>query len=219
MKKTLMMGFALVAALAFVSCKSSESEYKKAYEKAKAQEMARANTTDQVETAPVTVTPVVTTTTPTTPTVENTANDRQERLTVMNGGTLKAFNVVCGSFSNVDNANNLRNTLVAKGYSAQVAQNPETGMYNDEDEEMKYDNNDKENNFDEKKLEKKRIEKMGMIQNKDEKTVKRFAKLVESDNESDDDENEGNKSNLSFDIKDFEEAYEFAMDVENSSNL
>ena len=47
----------------------------------------------------------------------------------MNGGTLKAFNVVCGSFSNVDNANNLRNTLVAKGYSAQVAQNPETGMY------------------------------------------------------------------------------------------
>ncbi|MDE5551071.1 MAG: SPOR domain-containing protein, partial [Bacteroidaceae bacterium] len=37
--------------------------------------------------------------------------------------------VVCGSFSSVDNANNLRNTLVAKGYSAQVAQNPETGMY------------------------------------------------------------------------------------------
>ena len=29
-------------------------------------------------------------------------------------------------------------------------------MYNDEDEEMKYDNNDKENNFDEKKLEKKK---------------------------------------------------------------
>ena len=41
--------------------------------------------------------------------------------------------------------------------------NPETGMYNDEDEEMKYDNNDKENNFDEKKLEKKRIEKMGKL--------------------------------------------------------
>lgn len=47
----------------------------------------------------------------------------------MNGGTLKAFNVVCGSFSKVENANNLRNTLVSKGYSAQVAQNPETGMY------------------------------------------------------------------------------------------
>ena len=126
MRKSILMGLALVAALAFVSCKSSESSYKKAYEKAKAQEMAQANSTDQVESAPVTVTPVVTT--PVT-TAANTENDRQERLTVMNGGTLKAFNVVCGSFSNVDNANNLRNTLVAKGYSAQVAQNPETGMY------------------------------------------------------------------------------------------
>ena len=124
MKKKLMMGIAFVAALALVSCKSSESSYKKAYEKAKAQELTRTET-DQVETPPVTVTPVVTTPV----TTENTENDRQERLNVMNGGTLKAFNVVCGSFSNVDNANNLRNTLVAKGYSAQVAQNPETGMY------------------------------------------------------------------------------------------
>ena len=125
MKKNLMMGVALCAALAFISCKSSESSYKKAYEKAKAQELAQ-TTTDQVETAPVAVTPVLST----TPAVQpNTANDRQERLTVMNGGTLKAFNVVCGSFSKVENANNLRNTLVSKGYSAQVAQNPETGMY------------------------------------------------------------------------------------------
>ncbi len=126
MRKSIFMGLALVAALAFVSCKSSESSYKKAYEKAKAQEMAQTRVADQVETAPVSVTPVVTT--PVT-TAANTENDRQERLTVMNGGTLKAFNVVCGSFSNVDNANNLRNTLVGKGYSAQVAQNPETGMY------------------------------------------------------------------------------------------
>ena len=101
-----MMSLVLIAALVFVSCKSQESSYKKAYEKAKAQEMARTATADQVDTAPVAVTPVVT-----TPAVEpNTANDRQERLTVMNGGTLKAFNVVCGSFQN-------------------VAQNPETGMY------------------------------------------------------------------------------------------
>ena len=126
MRKSFFMGLALVAALAFVSCKSSESSYKKAYEKAKAQEMAQTKVTDQVESAPVSVTPVVTT--PVT-TAANTENDRQERLTVMNGGTLQAFNVVCGSFSNVDNANNLRNTLVGKGYSAQVAQNPETGMY------------------------------------------------------------------------------------------
>lgn len=128
MKKTILMGMALVAALAFVSCKSSESSYKKAYEKAKAQELARNNSTDQVETAPVTVTPVVTTPVTTAP-VANTENDRQERLEVRNGGTLKAFNVVCGSFQSEDNANNLRNTLVAKGYSAQVAYSPEKNMY------------------------------------------------------------------------------------------
>lgn len=126
MKKKLMMGLAFIAALAFVSCKSSESSYKKAYEKAKAQEAARNIAADQVETAPVAVTPVVTTP---ISTPSNTENDRQERLTVMNGGTLKAFNVVCGSFGKVENANKLRNELVAKGYSAQVAQNPETGMY------------------------------------------------------------------------------------------
>jgi cell division protein FtsN len=124
MKKNLMLGLALIAALAFVSCKTKESSYKKAYEKAKAQEMARANAGDQVETAPVAVTPVVT-----TPVVTNTENDAQERLTVLNGGTLKAFNVVCGSFGVEANANNLRNTLVAKGYSAQVAYNAEKNMY------------------------------------------------------------------------------------------
>ena len=83
MRKSIFMGLALIAALAFVSCKSSESSYKKAYEKAKAQEMAQTNTTDQVETAPVSVTPVVTTPV----TAANTENDRQERLTVMNGGS------------------------------------------------------------------------------------------------------------------------------------
>ena len=120
-----MMGAALIAALAFVSCKSSESSYKKAYEKAKAQEMASTSTTDQVETAPEEGTPEETT----QGAEPNTANDPPGTHTWKNRGTLKAFNVVCGSFSKVENANNLRNTLVSKGYSAQVAQNPETGMY------------------------------------------------------------------------------------------
>lgn len=140
MKKILLIGIAIVSVLAFTSCKtSSESSYKKAYEKAKAQEME--NSHSQQTTTPVAITPVVspvttTTTTQTTqttqsytPVVENKNNDKQERLNVMNGGTIKSFNVVCGSFSKIDNANNLRNTLVSKGYSAQVAQNPETGMY------------------------------------------------------------------------------------------
>ena len=60
---------------------------------------------------------------------ENVENDRQERLTLMNGGTLKAFNVVCGSSDNVKEANKLCKKLVSKGYSAQVTQNQEIGKY------------------------------------------------------------------------------------------
>ena len=126
MKKNLILGLAIVAALALAGCKSKESNYKRAYEKAKAAELAQ-----QTETEPVSITPVVTpvTTTPTTPVTDENVSVRTERLNVMNGGTLKAYNVVCGSFKSPDNANNLRNTLVNAGYSAQVAQNPETGMY------------------------------------------------------------------------------------------
>lgn len=125
MKKILFISFALIAALAMTSCKSKESNYKKAYEQAKAQEMAQ----QQTETEPVTVAPVVAPVKPATANSEDNATVRQERLNVMNGGTLKAYNVVCGSFKSADNANNLRNTLVNAGYTAQVAQNPETGMY------------------------------------------------------------------------------------------
>ena len=121
MKKIFLTGIAVVAALTIFSCKSSESSYKQAYEKSKAQEAIA-----QQNTEPVSVQPVVTTQ-PTAP--ADNAGVRSERLNVMNGGTLKAFNVVCGSFKSLDNANNLRNTLVNAGYQAQVAQNPETGMY------------------------------------------------------------------------------------------
>ena len=127
MKKNLILGLTLIAALVMTGCKSKESNYKKAYERAKAAELAQ-----QTETEPVSITPVVTpvTTTQSTPVVEDdNTKVTTERLTVLNGGTLKAYNVVCGSFKNPDNANNRRNELVNAGYSAQVAQNPETGMY------------------------------------------------------------------------------------------
>lgn len=125
MKKNLILGLTIVAVLALAGCKSKESNYKRAYEKAKAAELAQ-----QTETEPVSITPVVAPVTQTTtPVVEENVSVRTERLNVMNGGTLKAYNVVCGSFKSPDNANNLRNTLVNAGYSAQVAQNPETGMY------------------------------------------------------------------------------------------
>ena len=54
MRKLVVLGMGVCLVLAFASCKSSESAYKKAYEKAKQQELAE----PQVE-APVEVTPVV----------------------------------------------------------------------------------------------------------------------------------------------------------------
>ena len=44
MKKMIVLGMGLCVALAFSSCKSSESAYKKAYEQAKQQELADATT-------------------------------------------------------------------------------------------------------------------------------------------------------------------------------
>lgn len=121
MKKNFMLGLALVSALAFVSCKSSESSYKKAYEKAKQQEVT---TTQTQNTA--TVTPSQTQTIQ--PTNVPVTNIRTENLNVVGNGSIKAYNVVCGSFGNLSNAQNLRNTLASKGYNAQIAQN-EKGMY------------------------------------------------------------------------------------------
>ena len=55
MKKNFFLVLSLAAGLMFVSCKTQESDYKKAYEKAKAQELEAQQTTE-----PVAVTPVVT---------------------------------------------------------------------------------------------------------------------------------------------------------------
>ena len=127
MKRNLILGMAILAALAFVSCKSTESSYKKAYDKARQQEQA------QQATAPVQVTPVVTPVQTVTPVVaqqqpEDNSDLRTESLTAVSG-TLNAYSVVCGSFKSLDNANNLCSTLKNKGYSAIIAQNPSTGMY------------------------------------------------------------------------------------------
>ena len=93
--------------------------------------------------------------------------------------------------------------------------NPETGIY--EDEDMKFDNISKEKNYDEKKFEENKIMKLSSGQRKDEKTVKNFAELIESENESDDEENEADKSNISYDINDLEEAVGLVMEIENSN--
>lgn len=126
MKKLLVFSLGLCVAMAFTSCKSSESAYKKAYEKAKQQELAQPQVTEPVDVTPVVATPVQSAST--TPVVSN-ATVREEKVTVVSGSGLKDFSVVCGSFGVKANANSLKSELDAAGYNAVVVYNAEKNMY------------------------------------------------------------------------------------------
>ena len=123
MKKLVLLGMSLCLALAFTSCKSSESAYKKAYEKAKQQELAQPvqQTTPVQEVASVstrTSAPV------------SSADVRQEKVTIVAGtGGLKDYSVVCGSFGVKTNAENLKAFLDNEGYNSIIVYNAERNMY------------------------------------------------------------------------------------------
>ena len=136
MKKIVINGAALFAVALLASCQTSqESAYRKAYEKAKAQE-------EIVEQQPQNIAQPVQQQYVQQQyqqpqyqqqVVQQPVNDnvpvRQERLTVVNGVGLKAFSVVVGSFGVKANAEGLQRTLVNSGYSAQVAYNQDRNMY------------------------------------------------------------------------------------------
>ena len=125
MKKLMVLGMGLCVALAFTSCKSSESAYKKAYEKAKQQELAEATVAQEAPAATVVAAPVATA--PATPVAVGTV--REERVQLVSGQGLKAYSVVCGSFGVKANADGLKSKLDADGYSAMVVYNADRNMY------------------------------------------------------------------------------------------
>ena len=126
MKKLVVLGMGLCMALAFTSCKSSESAYKKAYEKAKQQELAEAPVAEEAPAAaPVVAAPVAAA--PTTPVAVGTV--REEKVQLVSGEGLKAYSVVCGSFGVKANADGLKARLDNAGYSAKVVYNAENNMY------------------------------------------------------------------------------------------
>ena len=128
MKKVVVLGMGLCVALAFSSCKSSESAYKKAYEKAKQQELAEAATNETPEETTVTpVAPVAPVTT--TPAPAPTAPVREEKVELVSGDGLKAYSVVCGSFGIKANADGLKTQMDGEGYNAKVVYNAEKNMY------------------------------------------------------------------------------------------
>lgn len=135
MKRNLVFCAAICAVVAFSSCKSQESAYKKFYEKAKAQE--------QIQNAnnPITEREPVGNTTPVQPNrevasdqatvVDNSDNTpvRQEKVTLVSGAGLRNFSVVVGSFSVRANAEALQQTLRNAGYAAQIVKNEERNMF------------------------------------------------------------------------------------------
>ena len=126
MKKLVVLGMGLCMALAFTSCKSSESAYKKAYEKAKQQELAEASVAEEAPAAaPVVAAPVATT--QAAPVEVGTV--REEKVQLVSGAGLKAYSVVCGSFGVKANADGLKSKLDADGYNAKVVFNAERNMY------------------------------------------------------------------------------------------
>lgn len=125
MKKISIMSVGLCAALALASCGTSkESAYRKAFEKAQAQEAQQAQ---QAQQAPVTTEPVVTPL-ETAPATQTTVTDvdnavvRQESVSMVAGSGLQDFSVVVGSFGVKANAEGLYNTLKSAGYDAQIVQ-------------------------------------------------------------------------------------------------
>lgn len=113
--------------MAFTSCKSSESAYKKAYEKAKAQEAAAVETNTEANVvAPVEEKPI-----DEVKVVDNADNVsvRQEQVSLIDGSGLKNFSVVVGSFSLKANAEGLQQRLKESGYDAQIVKNNDRNMY------------------------------------------------------------------------------------------
>ena len=128
MKKYTLLCVGLCAAMAFTSCKSSESAYKKAYEKAKQAEPAAQ--AQQSEEATV-VAPVEA-----KPANEGRVYDnldnvsvRQENVALVSGTGLKAYSVVVGSFGVRANADGLQQRLKDVGYDAQIVKNEDKNMF------------------------------------------------------------------------------------------
>ena len=121
MKKSMVLCACLCAAMVFTGCKSSESAYKKAYEKAKAQQAVQQQPTvteQQPETnvvVPLQQTPVTE-----TKVVDNNDNIqvRQEKVSLVDGAGLKEYSVVVGSFGVKANADGLQQRLKDAGYAA-----------------------------------------------------------------------------------------------------
>ena len=112
MKKTVYLLIA-GAVLSLSACKSSQNAYKEAYEKAVSGDEVKTTVED----------PVAVNEAPTAEDVSN-VSVREEKVSVVSGEQeIRAYGIVCGSFSLKANADALRERLVKDGYNAVVVVN------------------------------------------------------------------------------------------------
>ena len=131
MKKYTLLCAGLCAAMVFTSCKSSESAYKQAYLKAKAQEEMQQKAQEEAQQVAVVeqennvVVPLEEKPVTQAQVMDNADNVpvRQETVSVVAGSGLKNFSVVVGSFSLKANADGMQQTLKTQGYNASVVVN------------------------------------------------------------------------------------------------
>jgi cell division protein FtsN len=116
----LLWGVALCLVCSFSACKSKQSAYKAAYERAKEKEPV-AVTQAPAEERPIVMPAPVSRPTP-------AAEVKKEKVTAVAGTGLKHFSVVIGSFQNKTNALSLKERMEADGFNVILAQN-ESLMY------------------------------------------------------------------------------------------
>ncbi|GHU91885.1 hypothetical protein FACS1894174_06410 [Bacteroidia bacterium] len=120
--KIWLFGLTLTLLFSLGACKSKESAYKAAYEKAKEKELEEEKSISEV-------TPV---SKPAATTSSNgsysSASVQKEKLTTIDGVGLKQYSVVIGSFMNKTNATSLKERMQNQGYKVIIAQN-EKQMY------------------------------------------------------------------------------------------
>lgn len=131
MKKSSILCLGLCATLLITGCKSKESAYRKAYDKAKAAETETVVNPVNTENDVPVVTPLIERNVSQTQVTDNSDNVtvRQESVSVINGSGLRNFSVIVGSFSLPANAQGLQNQLKAAGYDAQIVKNVERNLY------------------------------------------------------------------------------------------
>lgn len=121
MRKNWIWALSLLLIGGMASCKSSQSAYRAAYEKAQEKKIEEAAPAP----AETVVTTPSTTTTTTTTTSSAPVREQSERISAVDGNDalLKEYNVIVGSFRQRLNAQSLCERLRADGYPAVLAQN------------------------------------------------------------------------------------------------